>query len=81
VRRERRNPSRAEWNAITSKRPVVRKIPPPDKADCLGPNESGAVRSGGKPQTRKATHDMETDGAMPTPGGLQDAPLPKRNGR
>ncbi len=34
MKRERRQTSRAEWEPITSKRPVVRKkIPPPNEAD------------------------------------------------
>jgi hypothetical protein len=28
VRRERRQPTRAEWERVTSRRPVVRRIPP-----------------------------------------------------
>ena len=28
MRRERRQPTRAEWAAITSRKPVVRRIPP-----------------------------------------------------
>lgn len=48
MKRERRKPTRAEWATITSRRPVVQKIPPPDKDDSPGPNESGAVRTGGE---------------------------------
>lgn len=31
MKRERRQPTRAEWAAITSPRPVVRRIPAPEK--------------------------------------------------
>ncbi len=31
MKRERRQPTRAEWKAITSRRPVVRQILPPKK--------------------------------------------------
>jgi hypothetical protein len=41
VKRERRQPTRRELASITSRWPVVRKIPPPNKADCPGPNVPG----------------------------------------
>lgn len=37
MKRERRQPTKAEWAAITSKRPAVRKIPPPDKERGIEP--------------------------------------------
>lgn len=48
MKREKRAPTKKEWTEITSSRPVVRRIRQPDKADCPGPNEAGAVRTGDK---------------------------------
>jgi hypothetical protein len=36
MRRERRQPTRAEWERITSSRPVVRRIPKPEKKPRAG---------------------------------------------
>jgi hypothetical protein len=38
---ERRRLTKAELASVTSRRPVVRRIPAPDKADSPGPNAPG----------------------------------------
>jgi len=40
MRRERRQPTRREWAAITPKRPTVRRIPPPtERKRAIDPTE------------------------------------------
>ena len=50
MRRERRKPTRRELDSITSRRPVVGKIPPPDKTNSPGPNEPETIRTGAEPK-------------------------------
>lgn len=42
MKRERRQPTRREWAAITSRRPVVRRVPPPE----VSHNTSRRLRPG-----------------------------------
>lgn len=49
---ERRQPTRRELAGITSRRPVVRRIPAP--GDSSGPNGPGRRSTGGQPDRSRA---------------------------
>ena len=44
MKRERRQPTRAEWEHLTSKRPVTRKIPTPDRERAIKPRKKNDKR-------------------------------------
>jgi hypothetical protein len=62
MRRARRKLTRREWGMITSRRPVVRELPLPQRPDSPGPNVLG-------PPTR--TPLPAIDDTWLTPGSLQ----------
>ncbi len=58
---ERRQPTKAELASTTSSRPVLRRIPPPEKVHSPGPNEMDVARGPGIDNTRvRVSQDVAT---------------------
>ena len=65
MRKERRKPTKAEWSQITSRRPVVRRIAPPEKPHRAGPNVPGGREAG-----QSASSDNTSRGPVPAERGM-----------
>jgi hypothetical protein len=67
MKRERRQPTRVEWERITTRRPVVRKIPAKRKEADGGRTQTETRQAAGYGR-RRARHGRRAIPAHPGPG-------------